>query len=495
MRALTLQVRLGALNIIGLCLIVLWGLSPIGGQASLRLLLQGTSNTTDFHNITYLSTDSIAASNADPAAEYDFLLNSLYSAALFERYDEQSGSMDIWNNVKIPTIEPLIAFGEQNSEGWLSVDANSSIAYSSLVGIPVSGLNISANTTFNIESYYLVLDCPTLSTQDHGPGTLVPEGGFLVEIEGILPSNEDSSTLYAGADSYPSLEPPKVGFASGSTINADQDFIANCTMSRSSVESNVLCNGMSCNVVRMRKSRYDTRPPAYTSLATQSQADLFAKDWTGSAGTLPGGQSSPTEFFLEDPTLKHLMIPGQLQGNADMAGIQPQDFSQVFSLLFNTYWQCWLMPYWQTGNLPSNITQFNEESFQGNFSVPMVVNSTGATFTLSAEVYVCDKYWASTLIVISSILVCCTLAGALLDYRTSSPKIFGYVSSLTRDNPYFDQPTGGSVLDGLKRSKILRDVKVRIQDVAGEEEARHIAFTTVERGNRRGVSGIELYQG
>ena len=125
----------------------------------------------------------------------------------------------------------------------------------------------------------------------------------------------------------------------------------------------------------------------------------------------------------------------------------------------------------------------------------MVVNSTGATFTLTDEVYVCDKYWASTLISISSILVCCTVIGALLEYRTDSPKIFGYVSSLTRDNPYFDQPIGGSTLDGLKRSKILRDVKVRIQDVAGdEEEVGHIAFITAERPTRRGVSGIGVYQ-
>ncbi|MDI1485515.1 MAG: hypothetical protein OHK93_000653 [Ramalina farinacea] len=475
---------------------ILWGLSPIGGQASLRLLLQGTSNTTDFRNITYLSTDSISASNADPAAEYEFLLNSLYSAALFERYEEQSASMDIWGNVKIPAIEPLIASGQQDVEGWLSVDANNNTSYSSLVGIPVSGLDQNANSTFSIESYYLVLDCSAFHVLDQGPETRVPEGGFIVEIEGILPSNEDSSTLYAGADSYPTLKLPKVGFGSGSTIDGNKDLVANCTMSRSSVESNVICNGMSCSVVRVRKSRYDSRPLAYTSLATQSQADLFASKWMKSAGSLTGGQSSPTEFFIQDPTLKHLMAPGHLQGNADLAGIQPQEFSQVFSLLFNTYWQCWLMPYWQTGNLPSNITQFNEESFQGNFAVPMVVNSTGANFTFSAEVYVCDKYWASTLIVVSSILVCCTLGGALLDYRTSSPKIFGYVSSLTRDNPYFDQPTGGSTLDGLKRSRILRDVKVRIQDVAGdEEEAVHIAFTTVGRPNRRGVPGIGLYQG
>ena len=474
---------------------VLWALSPIGGQASLRLLLQGTSNTTDFRNITYLSTDSMSASNADPAAEYSFLLNSLYSAALFERYEEQSGSMDIWGNVKIPTIEPLMASGQQDVDGWLSMHANDNISYSSLVGIPVSGLAHNANSTFSIESYYLVLDCPDFSVRNQGPETRVPEGGFILEIESILPSNENSSTLYAGADSYPTLELPKVGFGSGSTIDGNKDLVANCTMSRSSVESDVLCDGMSCSVTRMRKSRYDTRPPAYTSLATQSQADLFAKDWMGSAGTLPGGQSSPTEFFIQDPTLKHLMTPGHLEGNADLAEIQTQEFSQVFSLLFNTYWQCWLMPYWQTGNLPSNITQFNEGDFQGNFDVPIVVNSTGATFTLSSEVYVCDKYWASTLILISSILICCTVGGALFQYWTSSPKIFGYVSSLTRDNPYFDQPTGGSTLDGLKRSKILRDVKVRIQDVAGdEEEARHVAFSMVERPNRRGVPVIGLYQ-
>lgn len=56
--------------------------------------------------------------------------------------------------------------------------------------------------------------------------------------------------------------------------------------------------------------------------------------------------------------------------------------------------------------------------------------------------------------------------------RTLTPDIFGFVSSLTRDNPNFAMETGtGSMLSGLERARLLGKVKAKIGDVAGDTEA------------------------
>lgn len=49
--------------------------------------------------------------------------------------------------------------------------------------------------------------------------------------------------------------------------------------------------------------------------------------------------------------------------------------------------------------------------------------------------------------------------------RILTPDIFGYVSSLTRDNPMIDLPAGGSTLNGLDRARMMKGVKVKIADV------------------------------
>jgi len=55
-----------------------------------------------------------------------------------------------------------------------------------------------------------------------------------------------------------------------------------------------------------------------------------------------------------------------------------------------------------------------------------------------------------------------------LRVHTLAPDVFGYVSSLTRDNPNIRLPTEGSTLDGLDRARYLKGVKVKIGDLVGE---------------------------
>jgi hypothetical protein len=74
------------------------------------------------------------------------------------------------------------------------------------------------------------------------------------------------------------------------------------------------------------------------------------------------------------------------------------------------------------------------------------------------------------------------VVGVVARFFLVAPEVLGFVSSVTRDNPYVRVPGGGSTLDGLERARLLRDVRVRIGDV-GEAggEAGYIAVGSEER--------------
>jgi hypothetical protein len=67
------------------------------------------------------------------------------------------------------------------------------------------------------------------------------------------------------------------------------------------------------------------------------------------------------------------------------------------------------------------------------------------------------------------VLLVAASAAIWLRIRTLAPDIFGYVSSLTRENPMITLPDGGSTLNGIDRARMLRGVKVRIADISGQD--------------------------
>lgn len=90
------------------------------------------------------------------------------------------------------------------------------------------------------------------------------------------------------------------------------------------------------------------------------------------------------------------------------------------------------------------------------------------------------------------LLFSAAVAGIALKTLTPTPDVLGYVSSLTRDNPYVEVPKGGSTLDGIERSLMLKDLQLQLGDVAPEtDRAGHIALGS--RNRTKGVYVGRLY--
>lgn len=155
------------------------------------------------------------------------------------------------------------------------------------------------------------------------------------------------------------------------------------------------------------------------------------------------------------------------------------DFSARFSLLFNTFWT---ISQWYseiTDHSNTNLSQYINAT-TGNV-LPDYQQAT-ATFIRTHPAYKANYVWIVLLLVVATILLLCALLSLLLRILTIAPDILGFVSSFTRDSPYFEPlGPGGSLLDGEQRARRLRNVRVQIADVQPEAEVGHIAFVNLER--------------
>ena len=462
-----LQFLLRTFDVLGIGLVLLWTLSPLGGQASLRLLETGTQPTSSTQNVSYLNpeAESILALGGDSVQEIGFYINALYIAALFTAPAIQASPVDAWTNVKVPTIEKLESTSKSDADGWYAVSPENA-SYSSLVGLPIDGTRKKGSYHFSVESLYMTLDCPTVSDFTLVGGTT--HGGFFIQIE-----NSTQLILYPNQTSYPTVEPWKVNFSALSNIESDNAFTANCTLAHSSVESNVSCDHGSCSVTQIRRSLFDQRPPGWTPLNYGISMFSMEDYWPLSGGNSNAGRSTPTEYFISDPTMDSLS-KARFSGGISLKGMSADLFSERLSLVFKTYWQCSIVPWYRTGNLPSNASALNDDP-SAIGEAPF--NTTITPVTTLTEIYICNRVWAFILLAASSALLLCGLAGAIVKHMTRGPKILGYVSTITRDNPYISLPSEGCTLDGLERAKLLKGLQVKLQDVAPHDAVGHIAFS------------------
>ncbi|KAK5073304.1 hypothetical protein LTR24_010368 [Lithohypha guttulata] len=120
-------------------------------------------------------------------------------------------------------------------------------------------------------------------------------------------------------------------------------------------------------------------------------------------------------------------------------------------------------------------------SLDGNFTLES--NADWVISTLKAAPY--EPYYAISwpwivLDVIScAVLLAAAIAAFWLRKNTEAPDIFGYVSSLTRENPRLD-PEGGSALSGMERTRKMKHVKVKLGEIPSSDGYGRIGLTYVD---------------
>ncbi|KAH7406100.1 hypothetical protein DE146DRAFT_754085 [Phaeosphaeria sp. MPI-PUGE-AT-0046c] len=405
------QVLMRRLTIVGVNLLFLWAMSPLGGQASLRLLEVTTSTAQSFTPLRYLSTgpgSTVWAMTSGTYVESDGGLTQvegLYAAALLGSKQAKEGPEDTWGNVKIPYIN-ITSQSSNGPELWTNVthDLRSPEDYFSLVGIPVVGRPIRQDGTFNLETSHLTVECGSFTSvrvnrtdytrlQSLAPGQIwknmsernSPWGGdgiggrtstFFLQTNLPLTLGGDDGdgrfNSYAGfinstmaGQSFPKRE---ITYASSFRYD-DQGIttmnMINCSLGQVHVETVVTCLKENCFAVQSRPSLSDLRDANTTPFDHGLIAELALTAFPKTFGWSKG--SNPTEQFIHNTTSFQFASPGATFGASpgwvNLAELDSSVFSRRLALLLNTYYQLTISPSAFLGSLPQhNASAFGPDT-------------------------------------------------------------------------------------------------------------------------------------
>ncbi|KAF2119160.1 hypothetical protein BDV96DRAFT_643306 [Lophiotrema nucula] len=413
------QLKFRNIGFVGAGLIALWILSPLGGQASLRVLDSGVVRA--FRYRTLYSMDRNASymledvSMAGPqSGDAQFVTNSLFVAALASTQDIQQSGMDSWGNLKIPMLERLSVV--QDEADWRSIDGSTNVTYSSLMGIPISAISPTFNTSFNMESWYWNLECPALYRPD-----LTTDAGWS---EFDIPGENGSASF---VDSLPgwmatvslswAMSTPKPdneiheynknitrrpvyyrSFDDESGKTSHSVTRANCTVGTTYVEVAATCFAKNCSVIKIRPST-KSHPSLDFALGMDPNYFWFLDDFHSAIN--PNSQQVPTPLqrFMVRP-----YAPFTSKGkDLELYKLSNTSFSTSLAQLLNTFWQSGT----SMGQITSGIPQdddFKPSDFIRNNSLAWdtIYFPINATEYKYVPVVRCVKSWLAVLYIATS---------------------------------------------------------------------------------------------
>lgn len=482
---------IGYVGPLTIAILLLWTMSPIGGQSALRMLTPQATRVYGNTTVAYLNIVN-ASSGFDGSSGMSSsiaAIDSIYTTSLMAMQAVQNSPRDVWTFPKIPVLRYLpLNTSSSSSNPWRDCDHDTQTVYSSLTGLVVRGIPSDSEAEFSVETSYFDLDCHSKAqntTQDllfaeMGGSLLYHNATNLFSAETHYDAPNDGGNSFFIDTSYnfsaSRLTQPQINLwygtrdtNGGSMANAS---LYNCTVSTIRVEAWISCQNASCAVDRMRRSQKDTRPD---SLSPFNDAEIDINFWGTlynligefpySTGYTHDYQAAPTDNYIygEYPVFRDMIYVHNWSSVSDQA------ISSKFTTAFNTYWQASLAPFTIGSALPvqaANTPDSGLESF----------NMTTATTFRSIMVYQVEWPWAITFIIAAVLLQLCAFIGLFLKFKTIAPDLLGFVSSMTRDNPYIHLPSGGSNLSGSERAKLLRDLPVQILDVDGQNDTGYIAL-------------------
>jgi hypothetical protein len=337
------QFLMQRLTIVGANLLFLWALSPLGGQASLRLMRRDQQASFETSKLRYMTTGPAGAVFSVAGGDYQSKsaeAGALYNAALLAPQAVKNGRQDSWGNVKIPRYESL-NLSTMNTDGWLAAPSTDLLPenYSSLVGLPIAGLPDSAASNFTVEYNYLYVTCNPFEQQPY-PGThgtdestatnytkldiLLPgqiwynksmphlqpfdplkgRASFMLDTSRdlarytrpVYEKKQVDADVYRGRlDAFighynysrfndtESKTPRDLLFASVYGISRDGSEqglnIARCSLFQQHVETLILCAGSQCSATQLRKSTTDKRPNALTAFELETVLENFVREF------------------------------------------------------------------------------------------------------------------------------------------------------------------------------------------------------------------------
>lgn len=487
-------------SFVGIVTILIWLLSPLGGQAMLRLLSTENAYSHKGQNVTYLGphflnggTELDGASSGASAISYT---TTLYLSSLMTPSNIRASARDLWGNPKTPSTKSLI--GE--------TDLDKPQRYMNLVGVPVKPVNDGASYQFVMTSVNADINCSSLkftnvdafrkSLQEplyagHGGGGTSSNGSTTIEFQRYsMQTGISTNFLYMTSTSWAKFEqdtshPISIYYGSRTDPDlhkAEDDdghslsiSLATCTLSPVTLETNVNCNGRTCGATAVRNTQ--VRPDIQAVYSIQEAISNGAFCGMGASGH--SSKPGLNDLFITDPDA----VVGSSNGLSltRLWDLPLLDFEERFTLAFNAFWYAATDTSFSTG-IASQLDN----------STMLLTTPTIATYNLGLR-YKCNWAWLGLALAIVLLLEVLTLANAVMRYLTYVPDVFGYVSSLTISNSHCElaELVESSALDGLHRARNLGEVRFRLADVRPDDDVGRIGFVPLEDSQQKGSSSQE----
>jgi hypothetical protein len=376
-----MQVKLQQFSAVGMWLLILWCLSPLGGQASLRLLQQRVATNSTGMPLHYMSTGPAAATFV---ASLNKTANARFMTMVFVSRDIMSRSEDIYSKLRIPQIEALNSTAGEG--GWHKVPSTLRPEdYSSLAGLRVVGLPHDKDVRFNLGASYITATCQpfvTLPYSFSGSRLYVSRVASVMNInlaramsrsympgDKVKPYSNDIKTIHLAPDSgsslgclkaymglqHPSADPTShvavarrlvfgALYATDNGSRKEYIHLTNCVLHKTHVEVAAHCPreevGSSCRVEQMRISQRDKRSPSLTMLdhpwLANSLSQALPSLNPGSVNTSAWVEHFLLASSIYTSRLARQDAPQELNCH-DLSQVPPEAFSERLSTLLNSF--------------------------------------------------------------------------------------------------------------------------------------------------------------
>jgi hypothetical protein len=195
------------------------------------------------------------------------------------------------------------------------------------------------------------------------------------------------------------------------------------------------------------------------SPALVSQLEYSASYFNATAGNSTEGPPHwrPTIYYQDDePSLQAAL-------------------SQRMAILINTY----LAASQPEGSLFSPADVMTMLSTDAQAALIKSGSSQGVPWAVTTEAkgapyqktFILVIPWIVLDFITCTILLLAAIISVWLRLRTVCPDVFGYISSMTRDNPHIPVPVGGSTMSGTERARAMKHVRVKIGELEKQDGA------------------------
>lgn len=475
---------LRAFTLNSIALVFIWSFYYLGSQAARREFVTTNSGNTTTFDIAVLNTVYGTSILGSQTLFYLYLpSNSLYTTSLLSTTDADSATADTWGNVRIPTLDSLetnaLAKAEAKLDTWIEVPDD--VTYSSLVGVPVFSSKTNLyKESFSMNASYIDLTCST--PRD------VARSSFpnVTELQSYsVPVGSGIQTLaFTVLESALDGDSPKFSIWSLHE-NANSVSTASCSVAMMYAEVAVSCSTGDCAVTKMRNTTSDYPTTiSVNPFTSELWMNVFFQSFATASG-LPTeiNISTFSEYYLTNET-SQMMQP---ETRIDLSSLSAAQLSTRLGQLLNSYYLITTDPgstFGSTSTSVANVSSLIENSYG-------LYNASTATGSPLKTLYDASMTWITIDIVSSVLLFFSAVLSAYFRTRILAPDIFGYVSSLTRDNPHVAVPAGGSALSGMERARMMRNVKIRIGDVEGQKEVGAVGVGSLHPGEEKeGWTGL-----